>query len=191
MTAAYQYDPLTKMEVERMARLALPDNTKIKPATLLQDFGGIDGHLYRVAGHCPLQVRVRKDRPYGSADKDITFRTTEQKMIREHTYAPLALFVWLQKGYAVAGKLIDVYRMADHIDPPLNDRAPIPNFDGVTAFVCVEIYELVKAGALLRQGDRDSWATARADGLKDLERILARTDWAVGPRAGVKGHPPP
>src|SRR5262245_23504997 len=188
----YEYDPLTKKEVVRMARLTLLHNTEIKPATLLQDFGGIDGHLYRVAGHCPLQVRTRKDRPYGSADKDITFRTTEQKMIRDHTYAPLALFVWLQSGYAVAGKLIDVYRMAEQIDPPLKERMPIPNTDGRTAFVCVEIWELVKAGALLRQGDRDSWATARADGLKDLERILARTDWPIG-RAptGVKGHPRP
>lgn len=192
----YEYDPLTKSEIERILRLVMPSGLRIRPATLLEDYGGIDGHLYRVGAECPVQVRHRKDRPYGAEEMDITFRTTELRMLERHSYPPLMAFVWFRKGYAEAIKLIDVYRMWDYVEPPLRLREPIHNNDGRTAFIPVEIHELVKVGALLMQGNRDRCAPARVSGEKDLERILEGKSATYPPGgihvpAGVKGYPKP
>ena len=188
----YEYDPLTKSEVERMLRLAMPSGLHIRPATLLEDFGGIDGHMYRVGTECPVQVRQRKDRPYGAEEEDITFRTTEMRMMEQHTYPPLMAFLWFRKGYAEHIKVIDVYRMWEHVDPPLRMREPIRNVDGRSAFIPVEIHELVRVGALLMQGNRDRCAPARVSGEKDLERILQGKSatyppTGIRPPVGVKG----
>jgi hypothetical protein len=161
-----------------MLRDALPMGTRIQRATRAQDCGGID-YEYRANYRVPVQVRTRKDRPPFAPDKDITFRTTEPHMIAQATYAPLMLFVWMEKGYAIAGKLVDVYHMAMRISPPLAERPIINNGDG-TGFVTVSIGELHDAQALLRQGDRRSWATAVLGGQKRLERILSTWGLSAG-----------
>lgn len=187
----YRYEDPDWREIERITRLALlPHRTRLEAADLKSDFGGIDATML-CNYHCPLQIRVRKNRPIQAADIDITFRSTEPRMMAAGTYAPLALFIWMRDGWAEAGKLIDVYRMYEQISPPLAQRERIPNGDG-TGFICVRIGELHDAGALLRQGGRDTWAAAHLGGDVATQRILER-DWMNGrvPPAGVKGHPQP
>jgi hypothetical protein len=175
VTGEYTYDARTWDEVERMCRDALPGGSVLKPATLAEDFGGIDA-TYSVNHRCALQIRTRHNRPAWASDSDITFRDTEPAMIAAGTYAPLLLFCWLRGGFGVAGKLIDIYRMAERVDPPLHARLVRRNFNGNHGFLTVTIAELHTAGALLRQGDRDSWATATLGGQQRLERILNRVD---------------
>lgn len=170
----YDYSPQVQAEIEHMAKLAIPGRVRLTKASLPQDFGGIDV-VYQVNGKCPLQIRVRFNRPYFAADSDVSYRTTEPAMILADTYAPLHLFVWVRDGWAVAGKLVDVYRMADRIHPALADRPVIPNGDG-TGFHVVEIAELVKVGALLRQGDRDEWAAAVIGGNERTQRLVDQAD---------------
>jgi len=175
----YAYDDSVRREVERMARLAMPHGTRLETADLKSDFGGIDATML-CNYHCPLQIRVRLNRPIWAADTDITFRTTEPRMMGAGTYAPLALFIWMREGWAEAGKLIDVYRMYEHIVPPLLLRERVSNGDG-TGFICVRIGELHDAGALLRQGGRDDWAPAHLGGDVATNRILEQ-DWTKGRR---------
>jgi hypothetical protein len=167
----YAYDEQTLREVERMLRYALPSGTVIK-ATLEEDFGGVDLHF--VANHhCPVQVRCRFNRPAMAADIDVSFRSTEPKMMAERTYAPLMMFLWFRKGYAEAGKLVDVYAMYARSQPPLEERPLTSNGDG-TSFCTVTISELFDAQALLRHGGRDGWATSRLGGMQRVERIMAQ-----------------
>jgi hypothetical protein len=79
---------------------------------------------------------------------------------------------WTVNGYVEAGKIIDVYRMAERIDPPLGSREPKVGADG--QFIVVTIAELHDCGALLMQGGRDRWAPARLGGERDLLRMLTR-----------------
>lgn len=169
----YEYTLQVQREIEHMIKQAIPGRVRITKADLQADFGGIDV-VYQINGKCPLQIRVRFDRPHYAADTDVTFRVTEPAMIAADTYAPLMLFVWLRQGWAVAGKLVDVYCMADRIRPPLTARPVIPNGDGGPGFHAVEIAELVKASALLRQGDRDSWAAAVIRGNERTTRLVER-----------------
>ena len=172
----FQYDPDEWREIEHATRLAMPHGTILQKATLNADFGGIDATMmcnYR----CPLQIRTRKNRPRQAPDIDVTFRSTEPRMMAKHTYAPLMLFLWMWDGYVEAGKLVDVYRMYDHVRPPLEQRERIGNGDG-TSFLCVTIGELHDAGALLRQGGRDNWAAAHLGGDMATQRILAK-DWTA------------
>jgi len=160
-----------------MARLAMPHGTRLEFADLKSDLGGIDATLlcnYR----CPLQVRTRMNRPIYAADVDVTFRSTEPAMMKAVTYAPLALFLWFRAGWAEAGKLVDVYRMYEHLTPPLAERERRPNRDG-TSYMLVRIGELHDAQALLRQGGRDNWAAAHLGGDIATQRILDR--WAQAP----------
>jgi hypothetical protein len=167
----YGYDDHTWAEIHRMARLALPHGSTLKRATLGEDFGGTDAH-YIVNHCCAMQIRARFDQPIYSADKDVTFRATEPAMIAAGTYAPLALFLWFQDGYAEAGKLIDIYRMAERLDPPLDDASRFHDYGRRGRFYTVAIWELVKTGALLMQGGRDRWAPDRLGGERDTVRIL-------------------
>jgi hypothetical protein len=166
----YGYDEPTRREIEHMIRLAIPAPIRLKQADLPDDFGGVDLH-YTVNGTCGIQTRSRFNRPIWAADSDVTLRTTEPRMIAKGTYAPLAIFIWFRDGYAKAGKLVDVYRMAERAEPPLHERESIPNGDG-TRFIVVTIPELVAAGALLRQGDHHEWAAACLGGNERTRRII-------------------
>lgn len=169
----YEYTDHELMEIEHMARMAIPlPRAVLKKATLQDDFGGVDA-LYTINGKCPLQIRCRFDRPAYAADMDISLRETEPSMIRRGTYAPLFLVVWLRKGYAVAGKLIDVYRMADGVNPPLEHREVHPNRTP-PGYILVDVSELHDTRSLLRLGDRDGWAAARLGGNEDTLRIVER-----------------
>ena len=118
-----------------------------------------------------MLLRVRYDRPSYAADADITFRSTEPAKITAGTYAPLMLFVWLTRGYAVAGKLVDVYGLDERLADSLADRPLIPNRDG-TKWFPVPIEEVVAARALLRQGDRNEWAPAVLGGTMRAKWLL-------------------
>jgi hypothetical protein len=166
----YSYDDHTWHEVERMARLALPHGSVLQRAPLAEDFGGIDAH-YIVNHSCGLQIRVRHDRPAKAADIDISWRVTEPAMMEAGTYAPLALFLWFRESYAEAGKLIDVYRMAGAVEPPLGVR-DVHDYGSRGRFLTVGIGELHECGALLMLGGRDRWAPARLGGERDTVRIL-------------------
>lgn len=168
----YAYDEHVWAELGRMARLALPHGSILKRATLPEDFGGVDAH-YIVNHCCGMQVRCRYDRPANAPDLDVTWRVTEPAMIDAGTYAPLALFLWFKNRYAEAGKLIDVYRMAEKIEPPLGER-PINGSRKTGLFHTVTVPELHEAGALLMLGGRDRWAPARLGGERDTIRILER-----------------
>jgi hypothetical protein len=167
----YGYTEQEWAEIEHMARLAIPGRAVLQRATLPEDFGGVDIH-FKVDYHCDLQIRLRKNRPAYAADRDVTFRDTEWRPIQQGTYAPLMLFIWLTKGFAVAGKLIDIYRMDEEITPPLRERESTPNSGDETGWVAVEIVELVRARALLRQGDRNEWAAAALGGNERTRRII-------------------
>jgi hypothetical protein len=173
----YGYSPATRAEIERAVRDAIPGRLRLTQASLQEDYGGVDLH-YTLNGSCPLQVRCRFDRPAYAPDVDVTFRSTEPPMIEARTYAPLMLFLWFRNGHYVAGKLIDVYRMAERADPPLDARPKRPNSDG-TRWLAVGVGELHDARALLRQGDRDGWATACLGGAERLNRIVSAKDRAA------------
>lgn len=168
----YEYSAHVWGEIERTARLAFPSGTVLQRASHAEDLGGVDA-VYRVNHRCELQIRVRHNRPAYAADEDVAFRTTEPAMIADGTYAPLAFFLWMVDGYVQAGKLIDVYRMAEKIDPPLPAREPKAGPDG-GQFYLVTIDELHKCRALLMQGGRDKWAAARLGGERDVLRLLTR-----------------
>lgn len=110
-------------------------------ASLADDLGGIDA-VYRVNHRCELQIRVRHDRPPYADDEDVAFRTTEPAMIDAGTYAALAFFLWMVNGYVEAGKLIDVYRMAERIDPPLRAREPKAGPDGQARATLPAVFEM-------------------------------------------------
>lgn len=169
----FKYDDHTWAEVHRMARLALPHGSNLKRATVPEDFGGVDVR-YIVNHCCDLQIRCRFDQPIYSADKDVTWRSTEPAMIAAGTYAPLALFLWFRDDYAEAGRLIDPYRMAAEIDPPLDDPSRFHDHGSRGRFYTVEIWELVKCKAALMNGGRDRWAPTRANGERDTVRILKK-----------------
>src|SRR4029077_4338429 len=180
----YSYDEHTWLEIERMARLALPHGSILQRATLQDDFGAADAH-YTVTHRCKLQLRARFNRPAYAADMDVSWRVTEPAMIAKRTYAPLALFIWLRKGYAEAGKRVDVYRMADRINPPLADR-PVEDYGSHGCFHLVTIAELHEAGALLMLGGRDRWAPARLGGERDTVRILERDEEPALEQVGAR-----
>lgn len=168
----FDYGDAEWQEIRRTIRAALPAVQHLTKADLESDFKGIDGSVicnYR----CPLALRLRRDRPWYASDADITFRSTERSKIAGGTYAPLALFMWMNGGRIVAGKLVDVYRMQEHLDPPLKERSVQSNGDG-TGFVAVEIWELVKTGALLRQGGASGWAAACTGGDMRTSHILEK-----------------
>jgi Zn-dependent peptidase ImmA (M78 family) len=167
----YEYSAREWAEIERAARLAFPSGTVLHRASLAEDLGGVDA-VYRVNHRCDLQIRVRHNRPAYAADKDVAFRATEPAMIADGTYAPLAFFLWMVNGYIEAGKLIDVYRMAEQIDPPLGSREPKAGPYG--QFYLVTIAELHDCGALLMMGGRGQWAPARLGGARDVLRLLTR-----------------
>jgi hypothetical protein len=169
-TTRYDYDPQTWAEIEHMARKALPSGVRLKRAALEQDFAGVDCD-YVVSDRCPLALRVRFDRPIYAADSDVTFRATEPAKMAAGTYAPLILFVWVNRGFAKAGKLVDVYRLHLRADPPLDVRATEANGDG-TSWLAVGIEELFATGALLRHGDRDGWAASCVGGNDRTRRII-------------------
>lgn len=174
---SYAYDERTKDEIEHMVRLALPGRVILRAPTLAQDFGGIDAH-YQVTSACALQIRVRNDRPAYAPDEDVTFRTSEPAMIVAGTYAPLMLFLWFWHGRARAGKLIDIYTLAEGIDllRAARERRQA-NTDG-TAWFPVRVSELYELGALLRQGDEREWAPVRLGG---TQRTVARLSGGSSP----------
>ena len=151
---------------------AIPFNDHITRAAIAEDVRGIDYH-YVVNDSCPVAVRVRYDRPVGSADVDITFRSTEPAMMRANTYAPLALFLWLVKGEFVKGRLVDVYRLFERADPPLTKRPLCGNGDG-TRFLAVTIDELRHKDmeANLRTGTLQAWIAECLGGDQRTRRIL-------------------
>jgi len=167
----YHYDDWVYREIERCMRIGmLPPGISLKLATKQEDVGGIDA-TYVVNHKVPLQIRARFDRPAYAADCDITFRTTEPAMMDKRTYAPLALFVWFVGNHIAAAKLIDIYRMAESIQPKLGDRPAIPNGDG-TAFHSVTIPELLQASAWLRNFDGETWNTPSLGGQMRLNMML-------------------
>src|SRR4030095_12080388 len=170
--STYQYNPLEDAEIRRCLRGVIPPHMSIKQASLTEDFGGIDAH-WVVNQRVPLQVRVRRNRPPYAADIDVTFRTTEPAMMAAETYAPLAVFMWFVDGHVAAAKVVDVYRMFKHLDPPLATRFAQENGDG-TGFHVVTIVELVAVRAMLRQYDGQVWNTPILGGEMQLNRILDR-----------------
>jgi hypothetical protein len=179
MTRRYGYDERVEAEVERMARDAIPlPRVLLRKASLEEDFGGLEEDFggvdvhYTVNARCPLQVRVRFDRPANAADIDVTLRETEPRMIEAGTYAPLWLTVWLVKGFAVAGRLVDVYRLAERADPPLLEREAVANRDGGHGFIPIPMAELHSYGALLRVGDREHWVAHPLGGNDRTRRIV-------------------
>lgn len=170
----YEYTGQIQAEIEHMVRLAIPlPRVLLTRATLGEDLGGIDVH-YMINGRCPLQIRTRFNRPAYAADIDVTFRSTEPSMMAAGTYAPLALFIWVRGQYARAGKLIDTATLYDYY--PLEDPDKFTresNNDG-TSWLAVTIPELVKARALLRQGDEREWAAARLGGNQRVLDIIKR-----------------
>lgn len=171
MTSKYEYDDPMKQEIARCLRGLFPPGIHLRPATKHEDFGGVDVR-WIVAHDVPLQLRVRKDRPAYASDIDITFRHTEPAMIAARTYAPLAVFMWTVRGQIKAAKLVDVYHLAAHLDPPLRDRQIQLNWDEESGFLSITIAELHQAGALLRIYDGTVWATACLGGEARLNRIL-------------------
>ena len=171
--AKYQYEPWVYEEIGRCIRGLFTSGISLRRATLTEDFGGVDVH-YVVDHNTPLALRCRFNRPAGSADCDITFRETEPPMIKARTYAPLAVFFWFVEHHIVAGKCIDIYQMADKLEPPLEDRAVCPNRDSGPGFYSVPISELHQARALLKLFDGTVWATAVLGGEQRMTRILAR-----------------
>jgi len=177
--ANYEYDPWVIEELNRVLRgMFSTPGISLKRTSLREDLAGADLR-YVVNNNCPLAIRLRFDRPAGAADTDITFRTTEPSMIIRGTYAPLGITCWFVKHHIVAAKLVDIYRMADRIRPSLEDRECTVNFDETTAFVCVGIDELHKAGALLRIYDGNVWATAVLGGEKRMNDILKAANEAA------------
>jgi hypothetical protein len=175
----YEYSEHELKEIDHMARMAIPlPRVVLQKAPLQADFGGVDA-VWMINGRCPLQIRCRFDRPAYAPERDISFRETEPAMIRRETYAPLFLVVWLRDEYAVQGKLVDVYRMAERIDPPLEQREVRPNRDGGPGYILVNISELVDTRSLLRNGDRNGWVPFRTGGDVDAQRIIARAGSAA------------
>lgn len=166
----YDYPPWAEAEINRVIRNALTVGETLKRVSLEDDLGGIDAQ-YVIQQTCPLAVRARFNRPAWAADIDVTFRTTEPRMIRNRTYAPIAFFAWFLDQRIVAAKIIDIYRMAETIAPSLEERLSVANDDG-TAFLCVEIAELHKAKALLRLYDGNHWTTQVLGGELRLQRII-------------------
>lgn len=161
----YHYDQHVYAELELVIQAAIPQTTRLRLASKEQDVGGIDATYEIDATQCPLQIRVRFNRPHDAADVDVTLRETEPRMIERKTYAPLFLVVWFEQGYPVAGRLVDVYRMANHAIPRLHERPLTPNKDRRHGFLGVPIWELVRYGSLLRIGDRSrNWVDARYRG---------------------------
>lgn len=167
----YDYSPDVIEQINRTLRDALPSGTVIK-APLQADYGGVD-YTFTANHRVPVAVRCRFDRPHNAQDKDVTFRSTEPAMIRAGTYAPLELFAWFKQHRLIAGRVVDVYRMATHINPPLGERPVISNGDG-TGFIVVTMGALHDADALLRIGDpQGGWATACIGGMRRIEHIFA------------------
>jgi hypothetical protein len=169
MTDRYAYSDLEWAEVGSMVRRAVPVGYRIQRSDRLADFAGVDATLL-VNGRCPIAFRIRRSWPATSPDQDVTFRDTEPAKMTAQTYAPLILYCWFRGGYAVCGKLIDVYRLRQ-LDPRLSTRDVTRNPDG-TGFHVVTIAELVAIGALLFQGDRESFAPACLQARVRLAKIL-------------------
>ena len=166
----YDYSPDVIEQLARTLRYALPSGTPIK-APLEADFGGVD-YTFTASYRVPVAVRCRFDRPYNAQDRDVTFRSTEPARITAGTYAPLELFAWFQHHRLIAGRVVDIYRMAERVRPPLSAREVIGNSDG-TGFIVVSMGELVDADALLRTGDpQGGWGTACTGGMRRIEHIL-------------------
>lgn len=172
MTDRFDYSAHEWEEIDRLARLALdvPGIQTLARATRREDFDGVDVH-FTVNQRCDLQVRLRRDRPGGAEDEDVTFRTTELPMIQRGTYAPLVLFVWVANGRAIAGKLVDPYALngSKAIWPLQNERArprrSQRNPDGSTSWwFAVSIAECWTAKALLRMGNRSAFVPAICHG---------------------------
>jgi hypothetical protein len=167
----YDYSPDVVEQLNRALRDALPSGTPIK-AQPEADFGGVD-YIFTTRARIPIAVRCRFDRPFNAQDRDVTFRSTEPAMIAAGTYAPLELFAWFQHHRLIAGRVVDIYRMAARIRPPLQKRPITGNHDG-TGFITVSMGELVDADALLRTGDlKGGWGTACTGGMRRIEHILA------------------
>jgi hypothetical protein len=191
MKGRYDYSDHELREIELMTRKAIPlPRVVLKKSTLEADFGGVDA-TYTVNGKCAIQLRCRFDRPAYAADIDVSFRETEPAMIRAGTYAPLLLVIWLRDGYAVAGKLIDVYRMAGTIDPPLERREVRPNRRGPTGYMLVDVAELHATRSLLRNGDRDGWTASRLGGNEDTLRIVENGTIHQTSNGAPTDEPPP
>ena len=166
----YEYTPEEKAEIERVIRKGFPPATPLRRVSLADDFGGIDAE-YVVNQVCPIALRVRRNRPAYAADSDITFRHTEPGKIGRGTYAPLAIFLWINGLHAVAGWMVDVYGMEEQLRPPLSKRGCTDNGDG-TGFLVVGIDELHNAHALLRRWDGDTWSTQCLGGAVRVQQIL-------------------
>ena len=166
----YQYDARITDAIQRCTRELFPPGTPLRRASLPEDYRGTDFH-YTVDHRVPLQVRARFNRPAYAADSDITFRTTEPRMMAAHQYAPLALFCWFKDDHIVAAKLIDIYRMVDALAPGVAARPPTRNADG-TGFHVVEMIELIAIGAVLRFFDGHHWATQMLGGEMRMYRII-------------------
>lgn len=81
------------------------------------------------------------------------------------------MFLWLKDDYAVHGLIMDVCRLVEGLDPPLDDSSRLgPNGE----FYVVTHAEAHGRGAILMQGGRDRWAPARTGGARDLTRILKK-----------------
>jgi len=179
----YDYSPDVIEQLGSTLRYALPSGTAVK-APLEADFGGVD-YTFTASYRVPVAVRCRFDRPYNAQDKDVTFRSTEPAMIAAGTYAPLELFAWFQKHRLIAGRIVDIYRMAGRVRPSLDERAVTGNGDG-TGFIVVRMGELVDADALLRTGDpQGGWGTACTGGMRRIEHILAT--WKVPSMSANQG----
>jgi hypothetical protein len=173
MTKKFQYEAWVYEEIGRCIRGLFTSGISLRRATLNEDFGGVDVH-YVVDHETPLALRCRFNRPAGAADSDITFRETEPRMIQAGTYAPLAVYFWFVDHHIVAGKCIDIYQMAEKLEPAFADREVCPNFDDGPGFYSVPVSELHEARALLKLFDGTVWATAVLGGEQRITRILER-----------------
>ena len=171
--AIYNYPPWVYPEIEKNLRIAMPGGLRITRATRAQDVRGVD--LIYQAASAAIQVRCRFDRPIDAPWIDITFRTTEPRMMAARTYAPLALFLWCDSKLQVVmiGFLVDIYRMVERMPhlTQIDEEQIISNGDG-TEFFCVPTEQLIRHRAILRNGGRRGWATLAIDGDRRLETIL-------------------
>jgi len=153
----YQYDAWIYDEIKQTIRGLFGAGVHLAQASRAEDVGGIDACL-TVNHRAQVQLRVRFDRPLYAPDDDIAFRLTEPAMIAAKTYAPLMLYFWMKGRRIVAGKCVDVYRMADGIVPPLADRPCIMANDGNGGLRTVRIEELYASRSILAFYDGIHWA---------------------------------
>jgi hypothetical protein len=170
----YQNRPWVYPAIEHTLRGAFDGLISLRRSTRREDYGGIDAH-YVLNQKTQLQIRSRFNRPHTAPWDDVTFRTTEPRMIAMGTYAPLMFFFWFHDSDRRVHNawMLDMQTMADKVS--FSDRIPIGNHDG-TGFYVVTISELVAANVLLKFYDGTHWGLFHPVCRRRLDEILNPVD---------------